>query len=78
MASVRLFVFYLSLGLVRVREIELFLMGKNNGHPDLVCEKTICTSLLMYYSKSIPVFRLTQPYLNLLVKHSFFLFFWNI
>ena len=31
--------FYLSLGLVRVCEIKLSHMGKNNGNPDLVCEK---------------------------------------
>ena len=37
-ADVRLFVFYLSLGLVRVCEIGLYHMGKNNGNPDLVCE----------------------------------------
>ena len=35
----RLFVFYLSLGLVRVCEIEISHMGKNNGNPDLACEK---------------------------------------
>ena len=34
--SVRLFVFYLSHGLVQVCEIELSHMGKNNGNPDLV------------------------------------------
>ena len=77
MANVQLFVFYLSLGLVRVREIDIFHMGKNNGHPDLVCEKTICTSLLIYYGKSIPMFRIIQPYLNLLVKPRFFLVFWK-
>ena len=42
-ADVRLLVFYLSLGLVRVCEIELSHMGKNKGNPDLVCEK-ICFS----------------------------------
>ena len=39
MASVRLFVFYLSHGLVWVCEIELSYMGKNKGNPDLVTEK---------------------------------------
>ena len=34
-----LFFFYLSQRLVRVCEIELSHMGKNNGNPDLVCEK---------------------------------------
>ena len=38
-ASVRLFDFYLSLGLVWVCEIEKSHMGKNNENPDLVCEK---------------------------------------
>ena len=42
-SSVRLFVFYLSHELVLVCEIELMIelsyMGKNNGNPDLVCEK---------------------------------------
>ena len=32
-----LFVFYLSLGLVWVCEIEISHMGKNNGNSDLVC-----------------------------------------
>ena len=32
--------FYLSLGLVRVCEIESSHMGKNNGNPNLVCEKS--------------------------------------
>ena len=41
-ASMRLSVFYLCLGLVRVCEIEISHMGKNNGNPDLVCEKQIC------------------------------------
>ena len=36
----RMFVFYLSLGLVWVCEIEISHMGKNNGNPDLVCENT--------------------------------------
>ena len=36
-AEVRLFIFYLSLGLVRVCEIELSHMG----NPDLVCEKSM-------------------------------------
>ena len=47
-ANVGLFVYYLSQGLARVCEIELFHMGKNvkielfhmgknNGNPDLVC-----------------------------------------
>ena len=31
--------FYLSLGLVRVCEIEISHMDKNNGNPTLVCEK---------------------------------------
>ena len=33
-------VFYLSLGLVRVCKIEISHMGKNNGNPDLVGEKS--------------------------------------
>ena len=37
--SVRLFVFYLSLGLVRMCEIEISHMGKSNRNLDLVCEK---------------------------------------
>ena len=40
-ADVRLFVFYLSHGLVWVCDIELSHMGKNNGNPDLVCEKNL-------------------------------------
>ena len=35
--DVRLFIFYLSHRLVQVCQIEY--MGKNNGNPDLVCEK---------------------------------------
>ena len=38
-AKVRLFIFYLSHGLVWVCEIELSHIGKNNGNPNLVCEK---------------------------------------
>ena len=37
--DVWLFVFYLCHGLEWVCEIELSHMGKNNGNPDLVCEK---------------------------------------
>ena len=33
--------FYLSLGLVRVSEIELSHMGKNNGNPKRVCQKEL-------------------------------------
>ena len=36
-----LFDFYLSLGLVRVCEIEISRMGKNNGYPNLVCQKSV-------------------------------------
>ena len=36
---VPLFDFYFSHGLVRVCEIELSHMNKNNGNPDLVCDK---------------------------------------
>ena len=36
-----MFVFYLSHGLVRVCEIELSHMGKNNGDPNLVCKNVI-------------------------------------
>ena len=43
-ASVRLFVFYLSLGLVWVCEIETSHMGENNRNPDLVCEKVSSAS----------------------------------
>ena len=38
-ASVRLFVFYLSLGVVWICEIESPHMSKNNGNLDLVCEE---------------------------------------
>ena len=37
-AGVRLFVFYCSVSLVWVYEIELSHMGKNSGNPNLVCE----------------------------------------
>ena len=40
-ADVRLFVFNLSLGLVRVCVKELSHICKNNENPDLVCEKDI-------------------------------------
>ena len=40
-AIVRLFVFYLSLELVRVYEIEISLIGQNNGNHDLVCEEIL-------------------------------------
>ena len=33
--------FFLSLGLVRVCEIEISHMGENNGNPDLLCEKKL-------------------------------------
>ena len=46
---VRLFVFYLSLGLVRVCEIELSHMGKNSGNSDLVCEKKRCFTHCIIY-----------------------------
>ena len=39
--NVRLFDFNISHGLVRVCDIELSHMGKNNGNPDLVCEKIL-------------------------------------
>ena len=39
MAGLMLFVFYLSHGLIWVCEIEIFQMDKDNGNPDLVCEK---------------------------------------
>ena len=37
--SVRLIVFYLSHGLVRVCEIEISQTGKIKGNPEIVCEK---------------------------------------
>ena len=39
-ASVRIIVFYVSLGLVWVCEIEISHIGKINGNPNLVCENT--------------------------------------
>ena len=39
--DVRLFVFNLSHGLVRVCEIDSSHMGKNNGNSDLVIEKNV-------------------------------------
>ena len=39
MADVMMFVF--PLGLVRVCEIEISQMGKNNGNPDQLCEKNL-------------------------------------
>ena len=44
--DVQLFVFYLSNGLVRVCEIELYHMGKNKGNPDLVCENLFSYALI--------------------------------
>ena len=38
MPSVRMFVFYLSNGLVGVCEIELYHISKNSGNPDLLCK----------------------------------------
>ena len=42
--SVQLFVFYLSLGLVRVCEI----IGKNNDNSDLVCENNLSHALKLF------------------------------
>ena len=42
---------YLSHGLVRVCEIELSHMGKNNGNPDLVCEKIWYILLFIRFNK---------------------------
>ena len=39
--QVQLFVFYFSHRLIRVYEIQLSHMGKNNGNSDLVCEKIV-------------------------------------
>ena len=44
MSWMGLFVFYLSLGLVCVSEIEISHMAKNNGNPDLVCENNFITN----------------------------------
>ena len=49
MARVRQVIFYLSHGLVWVCEIELSHMGKNNGNPDLVCEKIKESMVLLYF-----------------------------
>ena len=48
--DVRLFVFYLSLGLVRVCEKELSHMGKNSGNLDLVCENNCLISFTQVFS----------------------------
>ena len=42
--DMQLFIFYLSLGLVRVCEIELSHMGKNKGNLDPVCENIVFCS----------------------------------
>ena len=47
-ASVQLFILYLSLGLVRLCEMEISHMGKNNGNLHLVCEKIFSQCLLKY------------------------------
>ena len=52
--DVRLFVFYLSHGLVRVCEIELSHMGKNQGNPDLVCEYRNSNAVLLIIVYSLP------------------------
>ena len=49
----RLFVFHLSHGLVRVCEVELSHISKNNGNPDLVCEKNRIPGLRLLIS-SLP------------------------
>ena len=61
--NVRLFAFYLSLGLVYIRvcEIDLSHMGKNNRNPDLVCKKT-CTSTNLNIP-FIPNIRLLQHHI---------------
>ena len=46
-----LFILYLSLGLVRVCEIQISHMCKNHGYPDLVCEKRL--SLLSGKSENV-------------------------
>ena len=50
-AAVRFF-FYLFLGLVWVCEIEISRMGKNNGNPDLVCEKSLSQSNFIAFSNN--------------------------
>ena len=45
--------FYLSLGPVRVCEIEISHMGKNNGNPDLVCENKLNALKLVYHVAQI-------------------------
>ena len=49
-ANVRLFVFYLSTGLVWVCEIELSHMGKNNRNLNLVLENVIYQGRQQYSS----------------------------
>ena len=59
---VRLFVFYLSLGLVRVCEIELSHMGKNSGNLDLVCEKKVIVCFISFLYPYLYLFR--RCYIN--------------
>ena len=51
MADVGLLGFYFSNGLVRVCEISH--MGKNNGNPDLVCEKNVYCTLFNRQARKV-------------------------
>ena len=72
--DVRLFVFYLSHGLVRVCELDISHMGKNNGNPDLVCKnRKILQSRVM--SKGDPRYGLFFFYLILIIDTYIFVVF---
>ena len=68
----RLLVFYLSLGLVRVCEIEMYHMGENNDNPNLVREKKFshifCT--LVPYQKEAPMEKCQSQNTNIGLKNS--------
>ena len=65
----RLFAFYLSLGLIPVCEIELSHMGKNNRHPDLVCEN-FCLLLLPLWESVIVLCFVVCYFMSILVLQS--------
>ena len=74
----RLFFFYLSHELVWVYEIELFLMVKNNGNPNMMCEnevahpgfKLFCLSsrsrvlVVVYHNSNTPCYSVKYQTIN--------------
>ena len=69
----RLFIFYLFLGLLQVCKIELSHMGKSNKKPDLVCEKNV--EIYLLYVPNLEKFDDPSPGIPTYLSLFFFAFF---